>query len=452
MDDGGQDRRRLRAAFGGVVGSLREDLVAPAFRERPQGAKRVSRWLVVPLTLVAVALFFVNLNQDAYDYSLGVPLGGFFAGVQSAALVGALWQPIRAWWASILTMLVAAWTATALTSGQGIIFAFTDPGRVVQAGWTPTTISMHAAVLFLLALRVRTRVAIEAFGLSLLAGLLATLYKPQGQASAIGFSVILFTTVVLLGVSVRAGREARSKLVEQEELTAEERARRTLLEERNRIARELHDVVAHHMSVISIQAQVAPHLVENPPEELVENLAGIRANAVEALTELRRVLGVLRSEEPVADGTEDAPQPTLDRLDELLENVRAAGLTVELAKVGEPRTLPPGVELSGYRVVQEALSNAMRHAPGAAVQVRLDYRPTGLGVRVTNSAPARTPAPSPGAGHGLLGMRERTAMLGGEVATGPTPDGGFEVLAFLPTDVLPTDVLPNDGPAVEERR
>ncbi|WP_084728856.1 sensor histidine kinase [Streptacidiphilus neutrinimicus] len=439
-DDGGPSVRRPGAVLRAAARSVREDLVGGALREQPR-TRRVSRWLLVPLTAVAFGLFFLNVNQYAFSYGLGVPLGGVFAGVQSIALVGALWRPLRAWWASILAMLLGAWTATALAPGRGIVFAFTDPGRFVQAGWTPATISLHAAVLFLLALQVRARVAIEAFGLSLFAGFLAELYKPQQQVSAIGFAVILFATVTLLGVSVRAGREARSKLVEQEELTAEERARRTLLEERNRIARELHDVVAHHMSVISIQAQVAPHLVENPPEELVENLAEIRANAVEALTELRRVLGVLRSEEPVADGTSDAPQPTLDRLGELLENVRATGLKVELVTAGEQRTLPPGVELSGYRVVQEALSNAMRHAPGAAVHVQLDYRAAGLGVRVTNSAPARPPAPSPGAGHGLLGMRERTAMLGGELAAGPTPDGGFEVFAVLPTDV----------PAVEDR-
>jgi hypothetical protein len=226
---------RLRAALRGVVRGVREDLVVAALREQPR-TKRVSRWLLVPLTLIAVALFFVNVNQYAFSYALGVPLGIAFAGIQSVALVAALWRPIRAWWASTLTMLVAAWTGTALAPAHGIVFAFTDQGRNIQAGWTPVTISLQAAVLFLLALQVRGRVAIEAFGLSVFAGFLAQLYKPQEQASAIGFAVILFATVVLLGVSVRASRVARSKLVEQEELTAEERARRTLLEERNRIA------------------------------------------------------------------------------------------------------------------------------------------------------------------------------------------------------------------------
>ncbi|SEM05502.1 sensor histidine kinase [Streptacidiphilus jiangxiensis] len=441
-EDGGLKVKRFRA----LLRELREDLVVPALTAAPP-RKRVSRWILVPVSLVAAIFFGINTNQYAFAYSLGVPLGLALAAIQSGALVASLWQPLRAWWVATLVMVVGAWTSTALAPGRGVSFPLADADRNIQAGWTPATITVQAVLLFLLSLQVRGRVAIEAFGVTVFAGFLAQLYKPPGQATAIGFAVILFAVVVLLGVSIRAGREARSKLVEQEELTAEERARRTLLEERNRIARELHDVVAHHMSVISIQAQVAPHLVENPPAELVENLAGIRANAVEALAELRRVLGVLRSEEPAADGTQDAPQPTLERLGELLENVRAAGMTVKSETAGEPRTLPPGVELSAYRIVQEALSNAMRHAPGAAVRVELDYRAAGLGVRVTNTAPTRRPAPSPGAGHGLLGMRERTAMLGGELATGATPDGGFEVFALLPAGRI--DI--NSVPAGEDR-
>jgi signal transduction histidine kinase len=258
----------------------------------------------------------------------------------------------------------------------------------------------------------------------------------------------MFTGVTILGGALRGRREARTQLVAQTSITAEERARRTVLEERSRIARELHDVVAHHMSVISIQAQVAPHLVENPSEELKENLHGIRQNALEALTELRRVLGVLRSEDPPDGGPDDsraragvtegtaphAPQPTLDRLDALVDNTRAAGLAVVTEIHGEVRPLPPGVELSAYRIVQEALSNALRHAPGSTVRVELTHFPRGLQVRVINSRPAREAPPSPGAGHGLLGMRERAAMLGGTLMATETSHGGFAVVAFLPRD------------------
>ena len=239
---------------------------------------------------------------------------------------------------------------------------------------------------------------------------------------------------MVVGASLRGRRVARSQLVEQEVLTAEERARRTLLEERNRIARELHDVVAHHMSVISIQAQVAPHLVKEPTDELKENLAGIRENAVEALTELRRVLGVLRSEDALVrrstarPAAHPRPAGRAGR-----QGARQRDSRSPPRPPAQPRPLPPGVELSAFRIVQEALSNAMRHAPGAAVRVDLGYRPGGLTVRVTNTAPDRPAPPSPGAGHGLLGMHERTAMLGGELATGPTPDGGYEVTAILPS-------------------
>jgi signal transduction histidine kinase len=160
---------------------------------------------------------------------------------------------------------------------------------------------------------------------------------------------------------------------------------------------------------------------------------------VEALAELRRVLGVLRAEDAAADGVRHAPQPTLARLDELVDKIRGAGLTVATETLGAPRALPPGVELSAFRIVQEALSNALRHAPGTSVRVTLGYRPAGLTLRITNTPPDKPSAPTTEPGHGLLGMRERAAMLGGELATGPTPEGGWEVTAALPT--APTEDL-----------
>ncbi|MFC9954626.1 sensor histidine kinase, partial [Streptomyces prasinus] len=148
-------------------------------------------------------------------------------------------------------------------------------------------------------------------------------------------------------------------------------------------------------------------------------------------TELRRVLGVVRAEDYEAP---DAPQPTLADLDSLLANVRDTGLDVEKAVTGAVRELPPGVELSAYRIVQEALSNSLRHAPGASARVEIGYVLGGLGLRVVNG-PAPAPnlvKPSPGAGHGVTGMRERVTMLNGEMTAGPTDDGGYEVAVFLP--------------------
>jgi signal transduction histidine kinase len=423
----------MRAIGTRWLGVLRDDLWTA--RVDPLPPSVWLRWF--PHGIVWLAAFGVLLGDAAQlgdNGGLGGGLAFLIALGQSGAMVLALWRPVPAWWLSMAAMLVGAFAVRAEMIANGA--RFTWP-------WPAAGIIGHMFVLLLLALRVRTRVTTETLALSALATLVvqgavgAVNYQPTGR-----LAVILFAVVAVLGIALRGRREARTQLAEQTTLTAEERARRTLLEERSRIARELHDVVAHHMSVISIQAQVAPHLVANPPDELKENLAGIRENALEALTELRRVLGVLRSEDPEVPGTTPdrsgtaphAPQPTLDRLDALVENTRAAGLTVTVEQDGRRRPLPPGVELSAYRIVQEALSNVLRHAPGATARVHLAHLPAGLRVDVSNTRPTRAPAPSQGAGHGLLGMRERVAMLDGTLKAERLPDGGYRVAAFLPAD------------------
>ncbi|MEU0592610.1 sensor histidine kinase [Streptomyces ardesiacus] len=424
------DRSRARAGRGLRV--LRDDLWT--WRADPLPPSVWLRWF--PHGLVYLVAFGVLLGDTAQlgdNGGIDPGFGFVIACAQAGATAFALWRPVAAWWLSTAAMLVGAFAVRAAMETGGD--AFTWP-------WTAAGLIGHMFVLLLLALRAPTRVALEALALSAL-----TTYLVQGVVGAVGYqptgqlAVILFTVVVVLGVALRGRREARTQLAQQTSLTAEERARRTLLEERGRIARELHDVVAHHMSVISIQAQVAPLLVENPSDELKENLAGIRQNALEALTELRRVLGVLRAEHPDAldapeggEAAPHAPQPTLDRLDALVDNIRAAGLTVTTGSSGTRRPLPPGVELSAYRIVQEALSNVLRHAPGASARVHLTHLPIGLRVDVSNTRPKRAPAPSQGAGHGLLGMRERVAMLDGMLTAHPMPDGGYQVAAFLPSD------------------
>ncbi|MFC8592550.1 sensor histidine kinase [Streptomyces atroolivaceus] len=418
---------RTTAALRGLPRMLREDLwTAPVDPVPPMGAPGSPVWrpaFGMLLTLVVTVLGVWHV-PDLVPHGAAVPEYVVLLVVsQALALLTGMWHPLYAWWASLALMVASVRiTASAMTPGE--LFP-----------WTGPEIALQGTALFLLALRVRPRRAGLALVLSLLAGLSAGSTTRPHHYSLYVAALVLFTAVVI-GAALRALRVARTELVEQSELTEEERARRTLLEERNRIARELHDVVAHHMSVISIQAQVAPHLVENPSDELRENLAGIRENAVEALAELRRVLGVLRSEDAVADGLRHAPQPTLERLDELIGKVRSAGITVTAETTGRRRPLPPGVELSAFRIVQEALSNVLRHAPGARARVQVGYHSAAVTVRVTNTAPASPGRSTGGGGHRLLGMRERTAMLGGDLTHGPTPGGGFEVVATLPLEEL----------------
>ncbi|GCB47344.1 hypothetical protein SNL152K_4648 [Streptomyces sp. NL15-2K] len=440
---------------------LRDDLWT--LRPEPLPAVgRLRRWPHVVLFLPALGITIGGTAQLTDNGKLGFGLAFLIALAQGGAVLLALWWPVPAWWLSIAATVVGAVAVRGLLL-SGVTDDFTWP-------WAASGIIAHLLVLLLLALRVRTRVSVEALALTVLATYLlqGPLGAPDFQDTGV-LAIALSAVVVLLGIALRGRREARAELGRQATLTAEERARRTLLEERNRIARELHDVVAHHMSVISIQAQVAPHLVADPPDELKENLAGIRQNALEALTELRHVLGVLRQENPDAqepsDGSDTetetdtdtgtaphAPQPTLDRLDALLANTRAAGLAVTVEVVGKRRPLPPGVELSAYRIVQEALSNVLRHAPGAHACIELAYLSGALNVKVVNSRPTRPAPQSPGAGHGLLGMRERATMLGGALQAGPGPDGGYRVSAYLPAAELSEGLYytPSGGIALTE--
>ncbi|MFJ8860507.1 sensor histidine kinase [Streptomyces sp. NPDC102451] len=417
---------RTRGALRGLPGRLREDLwTAPVDPVPPMGAPGSPVWrpAFAMLLLLGATLVAVWHVPDLVPRGAAVPEYAVLLVVcQALALLAGMWQPLYAWWASLILMTVSVRIAeSAMTPGE--LFPWTGPEMALQGG-----------ALFLLTLRVHPRRAVLALALSLLAGLLSSAFTTQAHHYSLDIGAPVVITAVGIGAALRALRVARTQLVVQSGLTEEERSRRTLLEERNRIARELHDVVAHHMSVISIQAQVAPHLVEDPSEELRENLAGIRENAVEALAELRRVLGVLRSEDAAADGVRHAPQPSLDSLGELIGTVRRTGIGVAAETTGTPRPLPPGVGLSAYRIVQEALSNVMRHAPGARARVEVGYHSAAVTVRVTNTAPDVPAAHTGGVGHGLLGMRERTAMLGGDLTHGRTPGGGYEVLATLPLE------------------
>ncbi|WP_121712186.1 histidine kinase [Streptomyces sp. E5N91] len=374
---------------------------------------------------VVGAIAFLTFVVGAVSGDLpGGDVPALLSGLLCAApVLATLVRPIGAFWLSLaVTPLVA------LINGAGWDWP-----------WMPGAFVCHLAVLIVVALRTRPRTAVWMWVLTCVYGFLADAFFGGSYSYTNSGPMMVTSAFALLVVCLWHIRQtARREVTAQQTVTAHERSRRTLLEERTTIARELHDVVAHHMSVVAIQAEAAPYRVENPPEELERAFATIRENAVAALTELRRVLGVVRAEDYEAP---DAPQPTLADLDALLANVREAGLAVDKAVTGAVRELPPGVELSAYRIVQEALSNSLRHAPGATARVEVSYVLGGLGLRVVNTAvpPNTLVKASPGAGHGVTGMRERVSMLNGEMTAGPTDDGGYEVAVFLPVAAAQTE-------------
>jgi signal transduction histidine kinase len=294
--------------------------------------------------------------------------------------------------------------------------------------WPVTAFLAQLLILFIVAMACDREVLLGV-GSVTIAGLIvpAVLFGMAGWFGAILAGLVL--VVLAFGDAVSGRRTAEAILREQEELRRQDLARQAVLEERARIARELHDVVAHHMSVIAMQAEAAPYKIPDLPDAARHTFHVVRDAAREALTETRRVVGLLRSDD---DGAERAPQPGLDRLDDLVSGARRSGLSVNVAVVGVPRPLAAGVDLSAFRIVQESLSNAARYAPGARVVIEIRYGRERLRVSVTDDGPRSTPEESHGGGHGLVGMHERVTMLGGALAAEPRPEGGWAVTAELP--------------------
>ncbi|MFF4256943.1 sensor histidine kinase [Streptomyces sp. NPDC001663] len=225
--------------------------------------------------------------------------------------------------------------------------------------------------------------------------------------------------------------QARASYAER---TREEEARLRVAEERMRIARELHDVVAHHMAVANAQAGTARHLAPTHPVQAQRLLDELTATTSSALLELRATVGVLRQTgDPDTDSLE--PAPGLDRLPELIATCETAGVEVTVTTEGEPRSLSPGVDLTAYRIIQEALTNVTKHGAGKGACVRLTYSDSRLLISVTNDGTAAAPS-VPGGGYGLMGMRERAHSVGGDLHAGPRPEGGFEVATALPLHPL----------------
>jgi signal transduction histidine kinase len=246
----------------------------------------------------------------------------------------------------------------------------------------------------------------------------------------------VFAIAWVVGDNLRTRRaylaelEARAARLERER---EEKADRAVVEERARIARELHDVIAHNVSVMVVQAAAGEDVFDQDPGKARESLAAVASTGRAALTELRRLLGVIRAEDDRSEPAY-APQPGIERIDELVAQVRETGLRVELSVLGEARPLPEGVGLCAYRIVQEALTNALKHADALTAHVHLRYVADALELQVLDDGRGPSSANGETAGQGLIGMRERVALFGGELTAGPRSGRGYEVRARLPLE------------------
>ena len=380
--------------------------------------------------------------------------------VLQGPVVGGLWlvayQQVLAWTGPVIPDRAASGLVTALATlpllGRTRLpliswAAVTFGVAILAASWPVLPLGAVIALLaalYTVGVRYSRLVALGAGMLSTLALLLmlGNTYR-HGVPVPLPLVVSLIVATLAVADQVSSRRLTEEALAEQVERHRQELARRAVLEERSRIARELHDVVAHHMSMVAVQAETAPYRIQGLPEDGLRDFAAIGETARAALVEMRRLLGVLRSDA----GPEREPQPGLGHLAELVEGARKAGLPVRLAVHGQAQPLPAGVELSGYRIVQEALSNAGRHARDASrVDVEVRFEPERLTVTVTDDGHAAMP-PGPATrrggdgggpdqgerrGHGLLGMSERVTMLGGTLEAGPDPAGGFRVQAVMP--------------------
>ncbi|MCS0638251.1 sensor histidine kinase [Streptomyces sp. LP05-1] len=428
------------------------DAVTSPTPGEPPFTRAESRWLRgLPYAVAAVlvaALLPVTVTVLAQDYRVNGGIAGALATAQTAPLLLAVARPLQAWWI-VLTGHVAG--AVVLLGADGVA------GR--SWPWTPMAVVGYLALMIAVGLREPRRTLL---GVWLVTGAFGFAFELVSPARGDGIGTLLFVLcgmVLLVSGALRERREAQRRLAEQETISEAERARRTLLEERARIARELHDVVAHHMSVITVQADSAPYRIPGLPEAACEEFTTIAASARESLAEMRRLLSVLRSE---GSEGERGPQPGLDRLQQLVEATVRAGVPAELSLPAGLGAVASAVDLSAYRITQEALANVVRHAPGAPTRVSVTAAGGRLTVLVVNGPPTEpvSPLETSGTGHGLVGMRERVRLTGGTLDAGPLPDGGFRIAARLPlgeppdspgTDPAPArEKKPGPGPAVRK--
>jgi signal transduction histidine kinase len=300
----------------------------------------------------------------------------------------------------------------------------------VESNFAPASFAVFLALLagsFLIGMAPDLRQALAGIPIMIAAVAITIRNHPTD-----GFEDFFFVTV-LLGCAWVAGFALRSKLadVQERQRLAEEEAKLAVSEERNRITRELHDVLAHSVSVMTVQASAVRRRLTPEQEREREALLTVEETGRQALAEMRRLVGIMRTEE---DSVALTPQPGLGTLPALVEQVRQSGLPVELRVEGEPVKLPAGVDLSAYRIVQEALTNTLKHAGPARAWVAVRYAGDDVEIEVENDGRSDGNGDGDGAvaGHGLVGMRERVALCGGELHSGPRPGGGYRISARLP--------------------
>jgi signal transduction histidine kinase len=413
------------------------DALARPYRRAMRGISRALRWArgldpFIADGLLALLLSLVALVQ----VYAGRPLPGYRQpGIGSVAL-------------ALLDTLPLVWRRRAPLTVLGVVFVATMVGELSAVPYGNGLALLVA--LYTVAAGCQRRRSIPALAL-VTVGVLALLtagsiYAPQ-QVTPDYF----VSNLLVLGASWAIGDSARTRRAYTAEL--EDRAERLEREreaataaaaanERARIARELHDVVAHHVSVMAVQAGAARRAMGTQPARAGAAVESIETTARLALTELRRLLGVLRREGQ-GDAGALTPQPGLGDLDALLEQARAAGLAVDLAVEGDQRPLPAAVDLSAYRIVQEALTNTIKHARARRVTVTIERRPAELALTVADDGRGiADQAELAAGGHGLVGMRERVALFGGRLEVGPRLGGGLRVSACLPLDPVPVRVEP----------
>jgi signal transduction histidine kinase len=410
---------RLAARIGG---QLRDFMAGLVRRHRP-----VLTWLLPWLAggLLAFALLPVNVVLAVTQFDV-LPLVAFVAGIgQSTALVLILVRPGAA---TALQFLAVAAFAVAIPPSSGSSWPLTVPGMFALVA--------HVGLMAAFASR---RAALATWGSSALLLPVVALLDPHRRSFADGLPImilyVIFSAVALGAVLMtRRWREVGRELADARHDVEVEQSQRAVAEERTRIARELHDVVAHSMSVIHMQATSASYRIKNLDPEGKAEFARIAAGARSTMREMRQLLAVLRDESADA---ELAPVPGLSRLPELVESAGRAGVTVEVheAEAVRAAVLPESVTLTAYRIVQESLSNVIRHAPGARTVISLDLEDSDLVVSVLNDAATQPAQPMEAAGrarHGLPGMRERVRLIGGSLETGERDKGGYRVAAKLP--------------------